>query len=568
VKKTLQTAARWAWRWRWILALNAFLLSPIFAYDLRVGEGGPNKAVIFTLASSVLTLLVVQLLVRRIWILHAVLFPLYLTVATDLFVIAQYKTRLGASMILLIIENMSDAHDFIQGDLKRVLVSVLLLLGGYGYALWRIRELRVTLPRWLALVPTAGLLVVYGGAARYLGGWATVMLHDHSSPFGVLAQGRVTWVLQQEEFRSREASKSFHFMATRAEVPQEPETYVLVVGESARRHNWSLYGYARETNPLLSKTENLVVFKDVITQVAHTQRSVPLIVTRGRVDDVQRTANEKSILAAFSEVGFRTHWLSTQQRDTSTGQINRYPSEADVARFFEHRHDVVLTETMKEMLASPAEKGKKVFYVLHSLGSHFNLTSRYPRSFAKFPDGEGSSLMGGASAAVGHTALINAYDNTILYTDYFLAETIKALREQPGIKALLYVPDHGDNLRDDNRDLFGHAHSNEYDLPIPMLMWFSDEYIRRYPEKVAAAKRNADRRLNTRVVFYTVADLAGISLPDPQLPQFSVVSPTFQDYKRITAGEPQMFDFDEWLARTGLKIPVVTPPEASRPATN
>jgi glucan phosphoethanolaminetransferase (alkaline phosphatase superfamily) len=542
-----------------VLALNAFLMSPVFIYEL--GQGGADKAVIFTLASSFLSLLLVQILVRRIWIVHAVLFPFYLSVAADLFVIAQYKTRLASSMILIIWENLEDAHDFIQGDFKRVVGSMVLLLAGYGYALWRIRDLRVTVPRRAALIPALGLALIYGSAKRYLDLWQMVFARDRSSPFGVVAQLEVTRELRQQAVMAREASKSFHFGATRAEVPDVPETYVLVVGESARRHNWSLYGYARETNPRLAQLSNLVVFQDVITQVAHTKRSVPLIVTRGRIDDVDRTANEKSIVSAFGEVGFRTHWLSTQQRDVHTGQINRYPSEADVARFFEHRYDNVLTDEMKEQLASGAAKNKKQFFVLHSLGSHFNLTSRYPRSFAKFlPDEEGS-LMGGPSSAIGHDVLINAYDNTILYTDYFLAETIAALRAQPGLKVLLYVPDHGDNLRDDAREIFGHAHSNEYDLPIPMLLWFSDEYVQRYPEKVALARKNAARRLNTRVVFYTMADLAGISLPDPELTHFSLVSPQFQDYKRITARDPSMFDFDEWLATSGMKIPVVKPPE-------
>jgi glucan phosphoethanolaminetransferase (alkaline phosphatase superfamily) len=239
--------------------------------------------------------------------------------------------------------------------------------------------------------------------------------------------------------------------------------------------------------------------------------------------------------------------------------ISRYTSEADVVRFFERRHDIVLVETVKEILASQGGQ-KKMFFMLHTLGSHFNLTSRYPREFAVFPDGLQSQFIQRASDSSSHAELLGAYDNTIVYTDYVLSQLIEVLRQRPGIKTMLYVPDHGDNLRDDSRNMFGHGHSNEYDLPIPMLFWFSPEYRQRFPEKIEAVRANAARPVNTRVVFYSLTDMAGAALDDPQLSHFSVFSSGFTNFKRMTFGRPAIFDFDEWMSRTGTTIPVVTPP--------
>src|SRR5207247_7530526 len=188
-----------------------------------------------------------------------------------------------------------------------------------------------------------------------------------------------------------------------------------------------------KTKPSRMAEKDLVVFRDVITQAAVTRISVPLILTRGSIEDQQRTARERSIVSAFREAGFRTYWISTQQRDPFTGAINRYPREADVTRFYERRLDGQVIDTVREMMAE--NPGGKLFFVVHTLGSHFNPISRYSRDFDIFPDD--------APGTDGQQRLINAYDNTIVYTDHVLAGLIDLLRSRPGLKGLFYVSDHG-----------------------------------------------------------------------------------------------------------------------------
>jgi glucan phosphoethanolaminetransferase (alkaline phosphatase superfamily) len=305
--------------------------------------------------------------------------------------------------------------------------------------------------------------------------------------------------------------------------------------------NWGLYGYARNTNPRLGAAKDVIVFRDVVTQAAVTRISVPLILTRGSIEDQQRTARERSIVSVFREAGFQTYWISTQQRDPFTGAINRYPREADVTRFYERRLDGQVVDTVREMLA--ANPRGKMFFVIHTLGSHFNPVSRYPRAFDVFPDD--------SSAPGEQQRLINAYDNTIVYTDHVLSELIGVLRGRSGLKALFYVSDHGENLFDDDRGLYGHYLNNEYDLPIPMIFWSSDEFARRFPGKVAAARGNASRPLNTRAVFHSLADMAGITIHDPETPLLSVFSPGLGSLRRMVMGEPGPFDYDR--RKLGLK---------------
>jgi glucan phosphoethanolaminetransferase (alkaline phosphatase superfamily) len=462
-------------------------------------------------------------------------------------------------MLLTIVENFADARAFLESDLKRIMTGLVPLLVGYGYGLWRIRDLRITTPWWAAFAPLAAAVAVYLVVLRYVGSWDVVLLNDHDSPFGLAAQGYVATGIYEKESIERDLAKSFHFGAERPSAPADPEIYVLVIGESARRHNWSLYGYPRDTNPRLSKTDNLIIFQDVVTQVAQTQVSVPLIIARGSIADPQRNRGEKSIVSVFGEVGFKTFWFSTQERETAMAAISRYSNEADSVRFLEHEYDKVLVDSLRDVLSSHGA-APKMFFLLHTLGSHFNLSSRYPPPFAAFPDGRGSSILGGTSASLTHAELIGAYDNTILYTDFVLSDIIETLRGRPGIKAMFYIPDHGDNLRDDARNLFGHAHSNEYDLPIATLFWYSTEYAQRYPDKIANARANAARRLTTRTVFYSLTDMADISLADPDVARLSVFSADLKDVKRIVFGYPTPFDFDEWMERTNMQIPKVVPP--------
>src|SRR5438270_1947439 len=188
----MRTAARWAWNWRWVLLLNAFLVSPVFFYELRIGAGGPDKTILFTLSASILWLLVVQLLARRIWITHVLLFPLYLVVAVDLYVIRHYQTRLASSMILTILENLTDAPGFLAANLPSVVAPFVTLVAGYALSLWKIRKLRVTIPRLALLAPLVAVATAYADVHHVATCCMVAVANDLNSAFAVVSQPFVT----------------------------------------------------------------------------------------------------------------------------------------------------------------------------------------------------------------------------------------------------------------------------------------------------------------------------------------------------------------------------------------
>ena len=156
-----------------------------------------------------------------------------------------------------------------------------------------------------------------------------------------------------------------------------------------------------------------------------------------------------------------------------------------------------------------------------------------------------------AIAAANLEMIRNAYDNSIRYTDDFLASTIDFLRREGCVSALLYCSDHGEDLLDDSRERFLHASPTTtfYQLWVASLAWFSPAYCRTFPEKVEAAHNNSDAAATTHALFQTMAGMASVEgrFVDPTA---SLVSP---DYDRTA---PRRYLNDHNLAvpfpRTGM----------------
>ena len=315
--------------------------------------------------------------------------------------------------------------------------------------------------------------------------------------------------LSGSEFRKvhyfEKTSEGFSFEPVRTAEAPGREVYIYIIGEAARAMNWQLYGYDRETNPELARIDDLVVFRDMLTQSNTTHKSVPLILSSVRTDEHEELFRRKGLPALFNEAGFDT-WFIYNQSPQGAMIVNL----AHVARHLIYirspRYDMQLLEEVRKVLE--ASDSQKLLIILHCYGSHFSYHQRYPREFAHFkPDADV------AISRQNREMLVNAYDNSIRYTDHFLAETIAYLRSlKDTSSALLYCADHGEDLIDDERDRFLHASptTTAYQLYVASLAWFSDAYRRNFPEKVAAAMANETAPATTHALFHTMADMASI----------------------------------------------------------
>lgn len=329
--------------------------------------------------------------------------------------------------------------------------------------------------------------------------------------------------------------------------PNCKQIIVLVIGETSRRHNWELNGYSRKTTPLLKLQPNLINFSDMISTSSATRSSVPMIITRKPVEQVfNYDFPEKSIISAFKEAGFATYWISTQQKigifDTSN---SIYIREADHQIFLNNTNytnkgepDGVVLPIFKQITNS---NSKKVFIVVHTLGSHYNYSHRYPKNFDVFKPSL-NDIQDYSLQDVKHkTELVNSYDNSILYTDYVLNQLIETLKSQKQAESfLLFSSDHGEDLFDDGCDKSGHGNDTIYDFGVASFSWYSDKYRENNQEKVALLIKNKDQKINHTSFFPTLLDAASLEIPNYTTSR-SLLK-TFQSYPRLINSE---IDYDK-----------------------
>ncbi|HJB84213.1 MAG TPA: lipid A phosphoethanolamine transferase [Candidatus Alistipes merdigallinarum] len=368
--------------------------------------------------------------------------------------------------------------------------------------------------------------MIYGAlCALVVGGVATVIsavvrpdfgIRQQIFPVNVIYNIRLSLDRWKQSEAYPETSKNFTFNAVRTARAEGREIYVMVIGEASRATSWSLFGYERETTPRLSQRvgSGLVPFDDVLTQSNATHKSVPVLLSPVSALNFDEIYGEKSIITAFKEAGFRTLFISNQVPNRSL--IDYFSAEADRRidispregqLYTDNRPDGEMLPYLRDAILSTEEN---LFIVLHTYGSHFDYTKRYPHDFAKFtPD----HLM--SVSKENREMLRNSYDNSVYYTDYVLDQIIQLLDSTKACTALYYCADHGEDLMDDRRERFLHASPTPtyYQLHVAALAWFSEQYRSQFPDKYEAVLGNCSRPATTACMFHSVADMASIESP-------------------------------------------------------
>ena len=274
---------------------------------------------------------------------------------------------------------------------------------------------------------------------------------------------------------------------------------VLVIGESARRANFQLYGYNRANNPLLSKQQGLKVFQ---------AQSCATFTTAG-VKAILEPKNSGDLYEPLPNYAFRTG-ADVVWRTTNWGEppihIDEYENEAKLAARYpdvNRKYDAILYAGLRERIEQSTKN--KVLIVLHTSTSHGPAyATKYPKEFEVFKPVAYNVEEGEKDAS----KLINAYDNSILYTDYLLSNLIDTLRSLKGWKSsMIFISDHGESLGENNMFMHGIpmklAPKVQYE--IPLLVWTSDGY-RDY-------KTNLPEVLEQHYIFHSVLNLLSIQSP-------------------------------------------------------
>jgi glucan phosphoethanolaminetransferase (alkaline phosphatase superfamily) len=299
------------------------------------------------------------------------------------------------------------------------------------------------------------------------------------------------------------------------------EVHILVVGESVRRDSWSVYGYGRRTTPFLNTlTDDVIFLQDATADANLTDWSVPIILTGITPEGFSIDNVRGNLLDLAKEAGYRTAWLVNQDIDISTAigiDADRlvFPPDFHANINGRHTQDGELLPAYREEIA---RAGAARFIGIHMMGSHWEYYRRYPAAFQQFGAARELTRLSMLSVLLddksAQSAIVDAYDNNTLYTDWFLHQIIEQARTLTVPVTVTFFPDHGEDLQlFDGEVGHGQPTYTQHAFEIPAFVWVSDAYRKSHPDKVAALRENAKRAIRSHNVFYTVADLMGITWP-------------------------------------------------------
>lgn len=304
---------------------------------------------------------------------------------------------------------------------------------------------------------------------------------------------------------------------------------VIVVGETARAMNFSLNGYARDTNPMLARETGLINFSNVQSCGTATAVSVPCVFSalgRERYDGA-KAHNQEDLLDVLHHAGFRVVWLDNNSG--CKGVCDRVefkdlskPAPGAVNCAGDECYDERLLEGLPELIRSTE---RDLVVVLHQKGSHGPAyAKRYPKDFGRFGPVCDSSEFEQCS----RESIVAAYDNTILYTDSFLAHTIDLLRKtasEEGVDtSMLYFSDHGESLGEHNMYLHGAPwlFAPKEQTHVPMMLWMSDAFSTRFGIDRTCLAARRQQPLSHDNVFHSVLGMLDIdtAVRNPKLDMF------------------------------------------------
>ncbi|QGY27483.1 kdo(2)-lipid A phosphoethanolamine 7''-transferase [Pantoea cypripedii] len=344
-----------------------------------------------------------------------------------------------------------------------------------------------------------------------------VVAHSYLPSNWIAALGLFAWTKVDEQLDSQELldpAKKFTYVAP----PGIDDTYVVfVIGETTRWDHMGMLGYARDTTPKLSKEKNLVAFRGESCDTA-TKLSLRCMFVRegGTMDNPGRTLKEQNIFAVMKELGFTSELFAMQSEVWfyDNADVNNFSFREQIGSEKRNQGKPVDDMLLVPELQSSLErfpKGKHLV-VLHTKGSHYLYSQRYPRNFARYQP----ECMG-VDETCSKAQLINAYDNSILYVDTMLDSVLDQLRDKKAI--VFYAADHGESI---SENMHLHGTPREMAPPeqfrVPMMVWASDKYLadptnRSNFERLQAQQRVGKTHRHVEL-FDTILGCLGYSSPD------------------------------------------------------
>jgi len=295
------------------------------------------------------------------------------------------------------------------------------------------------------------------------------------------------------------------------------ELYVFIIGESLNKNHMGLYGYHRNTSPLLEQMYEdslLLRYEEAFSTHTHTVPVLIKALTSANHANAQKYYTSPSILDMFEAADFDTYWLTNQMsygpfdnpltvlsaRADNRISINGHLGDTTVTLI----HDEGLIPKLERIVADDLSKNTAIF--IHLIGNHGDYKDRYPLD-REIYKGELDSKQFGKGDIWAEQ--INAYDNSVHYNDSVVHGLFNAVLDVEGPATCMYFSDHSEEIiknKGHNSSVFTYTMTQ-----IPMIIWCSDGYKETYPGKYANLKVNTERLFSTDLFFELALGMTGVT---------------------------------------------------------
>ena len=498
-----------------------------------------NLCIIAILTGIILYLLKYILyfkILKKIYIFFLYIFTWILTF-TEYFCISKFQLSICPAMIYILgdVNNGSEISSFFElyfdfGTVFGIIITVLM-----AWLIWKYSENITKIVTKYKYIFLSGflILIVVTLKGEKIGGLSA------STPFQKLFysinHGRK--VAKYISKISENITNNVNILSDNSDTPY----IIFVIGESESKHFMGLYNQKYNSTPLCQKlvdSNNMFVFKDVISMKSITALSLPLLLS------FMENANEEidiskfdSIIDVFNKANYKTFWISNHEKITKdlsyatclaykcsyNAFTSKIPTGAEELPQLVSK-DVAVLKPLDDFLANKVDK--KNFFVIHIMGSHATYKDRFPDNFEFFK----AKDIKEDKLDEKQRTILASYLNSVYYTDYILNEIISRFKEKDAI--LIYVPDHGEELWQGG--FIGHAPTNisKYMVEIPMLIWASDKYQQNRPENITNIKNSINKPFMTDNLVHILLDLAKIETSQYNASK-SVINKDFVPRERI-----------------------------------
>lgn len=441
------------------------------------------------LTSSVIGILNLITIQRWIFVFLAPpLLFLFVTTASSLYF---FNITITSEIIEVILKtDWSVSKEFISVQLVILLLATLSII--FSIARWRLKVGNIP-KRQVIYITTLSVVMIIPSIVLNKKRHNTIMSRV---PYSMISASKdYTSALKMSRLERKTIANDAVYMGN------DSLTVILVLGESLRKDHLGINGYKRNTTPLLSQRK-IYSFKQNKSLYTYTAASIPQILTRADSTHPERAFTEESVLTVFERVGFKTIWLANQVPDYTYSSLAKSCDEyINLSAKSNTYSDVISTDQNILDKISNYQNSNKNLLILHTIGSHWYYNYRCPEFMRQFfPITKSRSFSNNSK-----NQMINSYDNSIYFTDYFIDQVIQKFEKENTI--LIYISDHGETLGEEGKWLHAFEHETLHDAAC--FIWMSKKYKEKHPHSVAI-KENTKKKTNTSSIFHTLIHAADI----------------------------------------------------------